>query len=63
MASEFDAFLFANKHPFVFEQSYFNNEVWLPTYEEAVLLKGFNVNAATRRLQKAKPQTMGHPPS
>jgi hypothetical protein len=39
---------------FVFEQSYFNNEVWLPTYEEAhvgvrvLLMKGFNVNAATR---------------
>jgi hypothetical protein len=39
---------------FVFEQSYFNNEVWLPTYEEAhvgvrvLLLKGFNVNATTR---------------
>jgi hypothetical protein len=39
---------------FVFEQSYFNNEVWLPTYEEAhvgvrvLLLKGFRVNATTR---------------
>ena len=39
---------------FVFEQSYFNNEVWLPTYEEAhvgvrvLLMKGFNVNATTR---------------
>jgi hypothetical protein len=39
---------------FVFEQSYFNNEVWLPTYEEAhvgvrvLLMKGFNVNAVTR---------------
>jgi hypothetical protein len=38
---------------FVFEQSYFNNEVWLPTYEEAhvgvrvLLMKGFNVNAVT----------------
>ncbi|HKV24905.1 MAG TPA: hypothetical protein VJN93_09975 [Candidatus Acidoferrum sp.] len=39
---------------FVFEQSYINNEVWLPTYEEAhvgvrvLLLKGFNLNAVTR---------------
>jgi hypothetical protein len=39
---------------FVFEQSYFNNEVWLPTYMEAhvgvrvLLVKGFNVNAVTR---------------
>jgi len=39
---------------FVFEQSYFNNEVWLPTYEEAhvgvrvLLVKGFRVNATTR---------------
>jgi len=39
---------------FVFEQSYFNNEVWLPTYMEAhvgvrvLLMKGFNVNATTR---------------
>jgi hypothetical protein len=39
---------------FVFEQSYFNNEVWLPAYEEAhvgvrvLLMKGFNVNATTR---------------
>ncbi len=39
---------------FVFEQSYFNNEVWLPTYEEAhvglrvLLMKGFNLNATTR---------------
>jgi hypothetical protein len=39
---------------FVFELSYFNNEVWLPTYEEAhvgvrvLLMKGFNVNATTR---------------
>jgi hypothetical protein len=39
---------------FVFEQSFFNNEVWLPTYEEAhvgvrvLLMKGFNVNAVTR---------------
>src|SRR5580692_8818342 len=39
---------------FIFEQSYFNNEVWLPTYEEAHLgvrvhlMKGFNVNATTR---------------
>lgn len=39
---------------FVFEQSYFNNEVWLPTYEEAhvgvrvLLMKGFKVNATTR---------------
>ena len=39
---------------FIFEQSYFNNEVWLPTYEEAhlgvrvLLMKGFNVNATTR---------------
>jgi len=39
---------------FVFEQAYYNNEVWLPTYEEAhvgvrvLLLKGFRVNATTR---------------
>jgi hypothetical protein len=39
---------------FVFEQAYFNNEVWLPTYIEAhvgvrvLLVKGFNVNAVTR---------------
>jgi hypothetical protein len=39
---------------FVFEQAFFNNEVWLPTYMEAhvgvrlLLVKGFNVNAVTR---------------
>jgi hypothetical protein len=39
---------------FVFEQAYLNNEVWLPTYEEAhvgvrvLLLKGFKVNELTR---------------
>lgn len=39
---------------FIFEQSYLNNELWLPTYEEAhvgvrvLLLKGFKVNAVTR---------------
>jgi len=39
---------------FVFEQAYVNNEVWLPTYEEAhvgvrvLLVKGFKVNAVTR---------------
>ena len=39
---------------FVFEQAYLNNEVWLPTYEEAhvgvrvFMVKGFNVNAVTR---------------
>src|SRR5580704_9507219 len=39
---------------FVFEQSYFNSEVWLPTYMEAhvgvrvLLMKGFNLNATTR---------------
>jgi hypothetical protein len=39
---------------FVFEQSYFNNEVWLPTYMEAhvgvrvLLMKGFSLNATTR---------------
>ena len=39
---------------FVFEQAYINNEVWLPTYEEAhvgvrvFLVKGFKVNAVTR---------------
>ena len=39
---------------FIFEQAYLNNEVWLPTYEEAhvgvrvLLLKGFKVNAVTR---------------
>jgi hypothetical protein len=39
---------------FVFEQAYINDEVWLPTYEEAhigvrvLLVKGFKVNAVTR---------------
>ncbi|MHB8502699.1 MAG: hypothetical protein ACYDCG_19925 [Candidatus Acidiferrales bacterium] len=39
---------------FVFEQAYLNNEVWLPTYEEAhaavrvLLVKGFKVNEVTR---------------
>jgi hypothetical protein len=39
---------------FVFEQAYVNNEVWLPTYEEAhvgvrvLLVKGFKLNAVTR---------------
>jgi hypothetical protein len=39
---------------FIFEQAYINNEVWLPTYEEAhvgvrvLLVKGFKVNAITR---------------
>jgi hypothetical protein len=39
---------------FVFEQAYINNEVWLPTYEEAhvgvrvLLVKGIKVNAITR---------------
>src|SRR6476646_6834000 len=39
---------------FIFEQAYVNNELWLPTYEEAhvgvrvLLLKGFKVNAVTR---------------
>jgi len=39
---------------FVFEQAYLNNEVWLPTYEEAhigarvLLLKGFKVGEVTR---------------
>jgi hypothetical protein len=39
---------------FVYEQAYVNNEVWLPTYEEAhvgvrvLLVKGFKVNAVTR---------------
>ena len=39
---------------FVFEQAYINNEVWLPTYEEAhvgvrvLLLKAFKVNEVTR---------------
>ena len=39
---------------FVFEQAFMNNEVWLPTYEEAhvgvrvLLVKGFKVNAVTR---------------
>jgi hypothetical protein len=39
---------------FVFEQAYVNNEVWLPTYEEAhlgvrvLLVKGFKVHAVTR---------------
>jgi hypothetical protein len=39
---------------FVFEQAFINNEVWLPTYEEAhvgvrvLLVKGFKVNVVTR---------------
>ena len=39
---------------FTFEQAYLNNEVWLPTYEEAhlgvkvLMVKGFKVNAVTR---------------
>jgi hypothetical protein len=39
---------------FVFEQAYLNNEVWLPTYEEAhvgvrlLLVKGIKVNQVTR---------------
>ena len=39
---------------FVFEQAYINNEVWLPTYEEAhaavrvLLVKGFKVDEVTR---------------
>lgn len=39
---------------FVFEQAYVNDEVWLPTYEEAhvgvrvLLVKGFKVNEVTR---------------
>jgi hypothetical protein len=39
---------------FVFEQNFINNEVWLPTYEEAhigvrvLLVKGFKVNQVTR---------------
>jgi hypothetical protein len=39
---------------FVIEQGYINNEVWLPTYEEAhvgvrvLLVKGFKVNEVTR---------------
>ena len=39
---------------FIFEQSFLNNEVWLPTYEEAhigvrlLLVKGFKVSEVTR---------------
>jgi hypothetical protein len=39
---------------FVFEQAFINNEVWLPTYEEAhvgvrvLLVKGIKVNEVTR---------------
>jgi len=39
---------------FIFEQAYVNNEVWLPTYEEAhvgvrvLLVKGFKMNEITR---------------
>jgi hypothetical protein len=39
---------------FIFEQAFLNNEVWLPTYEEAhigvrvLLVKGFKVNQVTR---------------
>ena len=38
----------------MFEQAYINNEVWLPTYEEAhvgvrvFMVKGFKVNQVTR---------------
>jgi len=38
---------------FIFEQAYLNNEVWLPTYEEAhvgarfLMVKGFKVNMVT----------------
>jgi hypothetical protein len=39
---------------FIFEQTFLNNEVWLPTYEEAhvgvrvLLVKGFKINEVTR---------------
>ena len=39
---------------FIFEQAFVNNEIWLPTYEEAhvgvrvLLVKGFKVNIMTR---------------
>lgn len=38
---------------FIFEQAFLNDEVWLPTYEEAhvgarILFKGFKVNEVTR---------------
>src|SRR5438309_10984949 len=39
---------------FIFEQAFVNNEVWLPTYEEAhvgarfLLVKGIKVNEVTR---------------
>ncbi|MGA8922691.1 MAG: hypothetical protein WB682_06050, partial [Candidatus Dormiibacterota bacterium] len=39
---------------FIFEQAYVNNEVWLPTYEEAhygvrvLLVKGYKGNEVTR---------------
>jgi len=39
---------------FVFEQGFVNNEIWLPTYEEAhvgvrvLLVKGFKINMVTR---------------
>jgi hypothetical protein len=39
---------------FVFEQEFVNNEVWLPTYEEAhvgarvLLVKGFRLSEVTR---------------
>ena len=39
---------------FILEQGYINNEVWLPTYEEAhvgvrvLLVKAFKVNAVTK---------------
>ena len=39
---------------FIFEQAFLNNEVWLPTYEEAhvgvrfLLVKGIKINAVTR---------------
>jgi len=41
---------------FVFEQAFINNEVWLPTYEEAhvgarvLLVKGFRISQVTRYL-------------
>jgi hypothetical protein len=39
---------------FIFEQAFVNNEIWLPTYEEAhvgvrvLLVKGFKINVVTR---------------
>ena len=57
---------------FIFEQTFVNNEVWLPTYDEVhvgvrvLLVKGFKVNEVTRysdyqRFNVATLSTIGNP--